>query len=238
MTGTAVRFTLLRAGEELESRQPELGEQGRGVRLATAVASPCRRPGARTWRPLAAQAPRAARSRCALGTCRTASQRWRSCRGAALPRLPRPHCCSTVNAVPLRPPAPHSLHRPGWRSPTTCCAPPAFSPAPPTPAREDQPCDGASLTSRPGWPDPDADPSCTYPRTGHGHSTGSHCGATPSDTAHLPPRPSDHPPKGPTEHHRKSWADQRLQAAHDPQCGKNQSRDTSTGSIHGSRLRP
>src|SRR5580693_2073268 len=141
---------------------------------------------------------------------------WRTCRRGVSGRTRRGSCAP--------------------RSPTTCCAPPASSPAPPTPSHEDQRCGDASSTSQPGWPGPNADPSCTYQRTGPGHSIGSHCGATPSATAHQPPRPSDHPPRGPTEHHRKSWADQRLQAAHDPEHGKNQSRNTSTTSIHGSRL--
>ena len=39
---------------------------------------------------------------------------------------------------------------------------------------------------------------------------------------HSPPATAipDHPAKGPTEHHRKSWADQRLQTAHDHSAAK------------------
>ncbi len=96
--------------------------------------------------------------------------------------------------------------------------------------------DDASSTSQPGWLDPNAALSCTYQRTGPGRSTGSHCGATLSATAHQRPPLSDHPPTGPTEQHRKSWADQRIQAARHPERGKTQYRNTSTGSIHGSRL--
>ena len=49
--------------------------------------------------------------------------------------------------------------------------------------------------SPPGSPGLNAAPSCTYPAIGPGPITGSPCGATPSATAHQPPRPSDHPGK-------------------------------------------
>ena len=49
------------------------------------------------------------------------------------------------------------------------------------------PAPHASSPSPPDWPDPPADRSCTYPATGPGPDTGSHCGTTPSATAHQPP---------------------------------------------------
>jgi hypothetical protein len=123
------------------------------------------------------------------------------------------------------------------RSPTTCCEPPASWPAPPTPSHEDQRCDDASSTSQPDSPDPNADRSCTYPVTGPGPITGSHCGATPSDTAHQPPRPPDHPPKGPyREHTGKAGQTSDYRLPTTANTTKNQSRNTSTKSIHGLRL--
>jgi hypothetical protein len=62
------------------------------------------------------------------------------------------------------------------QSRTTCCAPPACSPARPMLSREDRPCGDASSTSPPDWPDHSDDPSCTYSHTGPGHRHGSPCG--------------------------------------------------------------
>ncbi|BBZ55904.1 hypothetical protein MPHO_28960 [Mycolicibacterium phocaicum] len=76
------------------------------------------------------------------------------------------------------PTPPGSSARP---SPTTCCAPPASWPEALTPLPAVPPCDGASSTSRPDWPDHNAEQSCTYPPTGPGPDTGLHCGTTRSD---------------------------------------------------------
>ena len=73
------------------------------------------------------------------------------------------------------------------RSPTTCCAPSASWPAVLTRWPAEPHCAAASSPSRPGWPGLNAARSCTYPVTGPGHTIGSLCGATPSDTAHQPP---------------------------------------------------
>ncbi|CKH17999.1 TnpC protein [Mycolicibacterium smegmatis] len=90
------------------------------------------------------------------------------------------------------------------------------SPAVPMPSRAEPHCAARSSTSRLDWLGPNADPSCIYPRIGRGPSSGSHCGATQSATARQLLRPTDHRTHRPRpEHHRKSWADQRLQAAHD-----------------------
>ena len=105
-----------------------------------------------------------------------------------------------------------------------------------TPWHEDQRCDDASSTSRLGWLDPNADPSCTYQRTGPGHSIGSPCGTTPSDTAHQPPPPLTTRRKARPNTQEKLGRPAATNCPR-PQRGKNQSRDTPTGSIHGSKLR-
>lgn len=83
------------------------------------------------------------------------------------------------------------------RSPTTCCAPPVSWPAVPTRWPAEPPCAARSSPSRPGWSGRNADRSCTYPRTGPGHSSGSPCGATPSATAHHCQQLPDHSPNRP-----------------------------------------
>ena len=53
-----------------------------------------------------------------------------------------------------------------------------------TPEHAARRCGAGSSPFPRGWPDPNADPSCTCPPTGPGPKAGLHCGATPSDTAH------------------------------------------------------
>ena len=77
------------------------------------------------------------------------------------------------------------------------------------------PCDDASSPSQPARPAPNAASSCTYQPTAPRGSTGSHWCATASATAHQQPLPPDHPPKGPTGAHRKSWTDQQIPPAHE-----------------------
>src|SRR5260370_10688475 len=85
------------------------------------------------------------------------------------------------------------------RSPTTCCAPPACSPQTRTPAPADRRYDAGSSTSRPDWPAPNTDRSCTYPPTGPGRRPGLRCGTTPSDTAHRYPHQPDPPAERPDQ---------------------------------------
>ena len=164
-------------------------------------------------------------------------QRTRRCRRHHPP--PPRHHRNRVRRPHRRPPGAHALRAVrrerfcAPRSPTTCCARQVFWPGPPTPWHGDQRCDGASSPSPPDWSDPNDDPSCTYLATGPGHSTGSHCGATPSDAVHPRSPPPDQSPKGPTGAHRESWTDQRLQAAHNPEHRKFSPETPSTGSIHG-----
>ena len=111
------------------------------------------------------------------------------------------------------------------RSRTTCCAPLAYSPVHAIPEHEHRRCAARSSTSRLDWPDPNTGRSCTYPPTGRGQSTGLHCGATPSDTAHHPRLQPDHRRQGPTGAHRKSWTEQRLPHAHTPPIKINKPRN-------------
>src|SRR6185437_1758653 len=88
-----------------------------------------------------------------------------------------------------------------------CCARPRPWPAPATAAPAAPPCAVTWSTSPPGWPDPNANRSCTYPPTGPGNPPGAPCGTTLSadDPApkQRPTRPDNQDPD------RKSWADQR-----------------------------
>ena len=109
------------------------------------------------------------------------------------PPPPRDHR-DRVRRPDRRPPGPHALRavrrelRLGAAAPrsrTTCCAPPAHSSATPTPWPAARPCAGGSSPSRPDWPDPPADRSCTYPAAGPGHPAGNTYGT--SVIGHSPP---------------------------------------------------
>ena len=124
------------------------------------------------------------------------------------------------------------------RSPTTCCMPPECSPATNTPGHGDRRYAAGLSPSRPGWPDPSADRSCTCPPTGPGRNIGLHYGTTRLDVRRHSRRHPDHPPTGPTAANRKSWADQQIPHAHNPKNSINKPRHHSTQPIGGSRLRP
>jgi hypothetical protein len=64
------------------------------------------------------------------------------------------------------------------RSPTTCCMPLECSPATNTPGHGDRRYAAGLSASRPGWPEHNADRSCTCPITGPGRNNGLHSGAT------------------------------------------------------------
>ena len=126
-------------------------------------------------------------------------------------------------------------------SPTTCCAPPACSPATPTPWLVGPPCGGASSTFPPGWPAHNADWYCTYPAIGPGPRHGKHYGATlsaphPACGRQLQPSPPDHRPPRPHPRKQESWADQRSPARPDQKSRSKQPAPTPPGFIGGSIL--
>jgi hypothetical protein len=98
------------------------------------------------------------------------------------------------------PPTPHGLCSP--RSPTTCCALPAPSPAPlATPSPAARPYAPTWSTSRPAWLARNADPCCTYPATGPEPTPGSPSGepsSAPDRRQTTQPAPHDAPTPQPT----------------------------------------
>jgi Transposase DDE domain group 1 len=78
--------------------------------------------------------------------------------------------CHQDSSAPTRP---GSCAQP---SRITCYAPLVCWPEALTPWPAGPPCAGASSTSPPDWPAPNADPSCTYPATGPGPNPGLRCG--------------------------------------------------------------
>ena len=123
------------------------------------------------------------------------------------------------------------------RSPTTCCALPAFWPETSTPGHADRRYAAGSSPSRPGWPARNADRSCTYPPTGPGPNTGLRCGTTRSDTARHYPRQPDPSAERPDRNpNRKSWADQQPQHAASPTIKITRLQPHSARPVGGSRL--
>jgi len=88
------------------------------------------------------------------------------------------HTCPRADSVPT---AAGSCAQP---SRITCYAPPGSSPVARRPSPVGPLCAARSSTSPPDWPAPNADPCCTYRRTGPGQTHGFACGTTPSENTH------------------------------------------------------
>ncbi len=158
---------------------------------------------------------------------------------AATPSSKRPSPTSSTAPWPTSLPDASAPTVPGPSargSPTTCYAPPRPWPGHAIAPPGGPPCAVTWSTSRPAWPDPNDDRSCTYPGTGHGNRHGQPCGTTSSATDPAPEPPTTRPDNQDPD--RKSWTDQRpLHAHHQPES-RSTAQPATTQSIGGIRLNP